>query len=241
MIDSRRGVALKAIIILLQATVVANSLAAVVSPLVSTIAQVETKVIAIAEARRLALGTMVSVEGSVTVPPGTFKSSISDEGFALQDTSGGIYIRMSAHLGLSVHERVRVTGKLAESNGLLAIVPDSVAAVRSLGRGPEVVPQRISTGKVNETTEGRLVRVKGTITRAIASDAPYGSRLFINDGTGEIQVYVSASSKIDLSRLQPGQRVRVVGFSGQYKDHYEVEPRTQADITQLYWKRRPAP
>jgi DNA/RNA endonuclease YhcR with UshA esterase domain len=216
-------------------------LVALAFPLVLRVAQVEAKAISIAEARRSALGTTVTVEGAVTVPSGTFKSSISDEGFAVQDKSGGIYVRMSVNLALSVNERVRVTGRLAEKNGLLAIVPESVDAVRKIGRSSDVAPQKVSTGKINETTEGRLVRVKGMITRALVPDAPYGTRVFINDGTGEIQVYVSASAKIDLSRLHPGQRVRVVGFSGQYQDHYEVEPRFQADILPLSWKRRPPP
>ncbi len=239
MFDSGRAASFRTFII--TATIILSNLVAMAFPVVLRIGQVEAKVISIADARRSALGTSVTVEGAVTVPSGTFKSSISDEGFAVQDKSGGIYVRMSVNLGLSVNERVRVTGKLAESNGLLGIVPDDVNGVRKVGRWPEVAPQKVSTGKINETTEGRLVRVKGMITRALVQDAPYGTRLFINDGTGEIQVYVSASAKIDLSRLHPGQRVRVVGFSGQYQDHYEVEPRFQADIHPLQWKRRPAP
>lgn len=217
------------------------SAAATVSANLAGMAQAQAKVVSIREARRRALGTIVSVEGSVSVPSGTFKSSVADEGFAIEDESGGIYVRMRVNLGLSVEERVRVVGQLVENNGRLAIAPESVEAVRKLGRGPQVTPQRVSTGRVNETTEGRLVRVKGMITRAIVSDMPYGSRLFINDGTGEIQIYVSASAQIDLSRFHVGQRVVVVGFSGQYKDHYEVEPRFQSDIRVLYWKRRPAP
>jgi uncharacterized protein YdeI (BOF family) len=235
-----RSVAVLKVVFILM-TIEANAIAATVSAESAVGVQAEAKVVSIGEARRLALGEVVTVEGSVIVPSGAFKSSISDEGFAVQDKSGGIYVRMSVNIRLSVEERVRVTGKLAENNGLLSIVAESVNAVSKLGRGPEVMPLRVSTGKINETTEGRLVRVKGMITRAVVHDAPYGSRLFINDGTGEIQIYVSASSNIDLSRLHAGQRVSVVGFSGQYKEHYEVEPRFQSDIRVLYWKRRPAP
>ncbi|MBD0326583.1 MAG: hypothetical protein ICV68_09135 [Pyrinomonadaceae bacterium] len=235
----RHVAALKLIFILM--TIEGNAPAEIVSAKPAALAQAEAKVVSIAEARRLALDTVVTVEGSVIVPSGNFKSSISDEGFAIQDGSGGIYVRMNVNMGLSVNERVRVVGQLAENNGLLAVVPESVDAVRKLGRGPEATPLKVSTGKINETTEGRLVRVKGMITRPIVSDMPYGSRLFINDGTGEIQIYVSASAQIDLSRFHAGQRVRVVGFSGQYKDHYEVEPRFASDIRVLHWKRRPAP
>jgi uncharacterized protein YdeI (BOF family) len=192
----------------------------------------QRKVVSIAEARRLPLETMVTIEGSVTVPSGTFRSSISDEGFAVQDRSGGgIYVGMKVDMNLRLGERVRVTGKLARSNEMLTLVPTAGAeGVRRRGRGPQVRPERIATGRVNETTEGRLVKVVGTVTRAIVADAPYGARLFLDDGTGEIQIYVSASAGIDLSSLRPGQQVSATGLSSRYKDHYEIDPRFPADI-----------
>src|SRR5688572_11342891 len=52
------------------------------------------RVVSIAEARALPAGTEVTVEGSITSPPGAFKSSKLDDGFALQDRSGGIYVRV---------------------------------------------------------------------------------------------------------------------------------------------------
>jgi uncharacterized protein YdeI (BOF family) len=194
-------------------------------------ASIQSNVVStIAEARALPLGTEVTIEGSVTVPSGAFKSSLSDEGFALQDGSAGIYVSTGKSHGLSIRRRVRVTGKLSDSNGLLTIVPNDARSVRAQGRGQAALPEMTATGTVSETTEGRLVKVKGTITRPVVSDLPYGSRLFINDGTGEIQVYISASTRINLRRLQPGRRVEATGFSGQYKDHYEVNPRLPSDI-----------
>src|SRR6476659_1138871 len=75
--------------------------------------------ISIAAARHLALGTVVTVEGSVTVPSGVFASSFFDEGFAIQDLTGGIYVSMADNLGLNVRQLARVTGTLADSGGLL--------------------------------------------------------------------------------------------------------------------------
>jgi uncharacterized protein YdeI (BOF family) len=197
------------------------------------------KAMTVAEARRLPAGKVVTLEGTVTVPAGTFKLSISDEGFALEDASGGIYVSMSVNLGLRVGQRVRVTGRLAESNKLLTLSPTETVAV--LGVGTKVQPLAVSTGEVGEMTEGRLLKVAGAITKPVVNDPPYGFRLFINDGTGELQIYVSASTGIDVSGLRPGRRVSVTGFGGQYKDHYEVDPRFPADITVLRWMRRPAP
>ena len=193
----------------------------------------ESQPVSIAKARSLPLGTLVTVEGVVTVPPGAFKSSLSDEGFAIQDSSGGVYVRASTRTDLPLRRRVRVTGKLVDSNGLLTIVPDGTASISALGRRQVVRPRLIKTGKLGETTEGLLLRVRGTVTRAVVDDPPYGFRLFLNDGTGEVQIYVSTSTGITQRGLETGARLEVTGFGGQYKDHYEVNPRLPVDIRLL--------
>src|SRR4051812_29488260 len=80
------------------------------------------KPIAIAEARALPLGTVVTVQGSVTLPSGAFKSSFDDEGFVLQDGTSGIYVSVKTNRGLKVGQRVQVTGKLAETNAQFRII-----------------------------------------------------------------------------------------------------------------------
>ena len=47
------------------------------------------------EARAKGTGTEITIEGFVTVAPGAFKSAMEDEGFALQDSSGGVYVKMT--------------------------------------------------------------------------------------------------------------------------------------------------
>jgi hypothetical protein len=46
----------------------------------------------IRDARTLASGTVTTIKGTVTVPSGAFASSTYDQGFAIQDKTGGIYI-----------------------------------------------------------------------------------------------------------------------------------------------------
>lgn len=193
-------------------------------------AQHTTGVIPAVRARALLPGTLVSLEGTVTVPSGAFKSGTSDEGFALQDGTGGFYVRTASNLGLRVGQRVLVTGQLADSNGQLILVPAEARDVEARGRGTNVRAETYPTGRINEATEGRLVRVEGKVTKPVGNDLPYGYRIFINDGSGEIQAFVYASTGINVRRLQPGQRVAVTGFGGQYDDHYEVIPRFQTDI-----------
>ncbi len=62
----------------------------------------DPKTISIAEARSLPLGTTVTIDGVVTVPSGAFSSSTFDQGFAIQDRTGGIYVSV---LITSIHAR----------------------------------------------------------------------------------------------------------------------------------------
>ncbi|HEY4426559.1 MAG TPA: hypothetical protein VGN10_20275 [Pyrinomonadaceae bacterium] len=190
----------------------------------------EPKTITIAEARSLPLGTIVTIDGVVTVPSGAFSSSTFDQGFAIQDRTGGIYVSVPDNLGFTLRQQVRVTGKLADTvlPGLLVLV--DVTDVKAHGSGPKVKPLPVATGAVGETTEGRLVTITGTITQPIVNDLPFGFIIFVNDGSGEVHSFVCASTGIDVSGLSPGQTVEITGFSGEFAGAFEVDPRIQDDI-----------
>jgi len=190
----------------------------------------DPKTITIAEARALPLGTVVTIDGVVTVPSGAFNSSTFDQGFAIQDRTGGIYISVLDNNGFGLRQQVRVTGKLADTvlPGLLVLV--DVTEIKQHGSGPKVQPLPVATGDVGEDTEGKLVRITGTITQPIINDLPFGFIIFINDGSGEVHSFVCASTGIDVSGLSPGQTIEVTGFSGQFASDFEVDPRIQDDI-----------
>ena len=201
-----------------------------VTPDASYSAPPALKKISIAEARSLPLGTVVTINGSVTVPSGAFSSSTFDQGFAIQDRTGGIYVSVADNPGLTLRQQVRVTGTLADSvlPGLLVLI--DVTEIKVHGRGPKVQPLPVATGEVGEATEGMLVRITGTITQPIVNDLPFGFIIVVNDGSGEVNSFVTASTGIDVSNLSVGQTIEVTGFSGQFADHFEVDPRTQSDI-----------
>lgn len=190
----------------------------------------DPKTITIAEARSLPLGTVVTIDGVVTVPSGAFSSSTFDQGFAIQDRTGGIYVSVPDNLGFTLRQQVRVTGRLADTvlPGLLVLV--DVTDIKAHGSGPKVRPLPVATGDVGEDTEGKLVTISGTITQPIVNDLPFGFIIFINDGSGEVHSFVCASTGIDVSGLSPGQTVEITGFSGEFAGSFEVDPRIQSDI-----------
>jgi DNA/RNA endonuclease YhcR with UshA esterase domain len=182
--------------------------------------------IPIAEARQQAQGT-VTVEGLVTVPSGDFRSSSEDNGFALQDQTGGIWVSLKKDLHLRLGQRVQVTGTLGQSQQKLQIAVDP-ANVKVLP-GKEL---RVATGHVGVATLGFLITVEGTITEPVQKDEQYGYKVFIDDGTGTAQVYINTTTDIDprAPYLKPGRTIRVTGFGNQYDTAYEVDPRSQRDV-----------
>jgi len=186
---------------------------------------------AIGDARRLPLGTVVTVEGSVTVPSGAFSSSSFDEGFAIQDETGGIYVSVATNLGLAVRQRVEVTGQLVDSFGLLTLVPAADSDVEAEGHGRVVRPFWVRTGSVGPANQGLIVRVVGVITQPVEPDPPFGSKVFVDDGSGPIRIFVNTSTGIDVSGLAQGQLLSVIGFSSAFNDP-EIDPRFQSDLKQ---------
>ena len=177
----------------------------------------------IARARRLAEGRAVRVEGVVTVASG-----VIDAGFAIQDATGGIYVAADSALRLQAGERVRVTGRIGDNHGLTTIVP---AETRRIGRAHLPGPRRVRTGRVGEGTEGRVVTVRGTAADSVSSDLPYGYKLWIDDGSGRVQVFFPATGlDFALRRIRRGSEVTVTGFSGQYDRTIEILPRSRADV-----------
>ena len=93
-----------------------------------------------------------------------------------------------------------------------------------------------TTRSVGESTEGSLVRAVGVITQGPIVDGDFGHKLFIDDGSGPITVYVNNGAHTDVSDLAVGQLISATGFSSEFRDattdHYEIDIRTAADLEQ---------
>ncbi|MDC0712083.1 DNA-binding protein [Stigmatella sp. ncwal1] len=190
------------------------------------------KPVSIAEARGRSIGSTVTTQGFVTVQPGAFQSAIGDNGFAIQDRTSGIYVKLEQKLNFGLGTQVRVQGTVDEQNGL-RILKSQPSLVEQIPGTRITEPRSVRTGEVNESTEGLLVQVTGNVTQVFRDDSPNGYELFINDGSGEIQIYVHLTAGFDaatLQALQLGQSITVVGLTAQYETNYEVAPRQPSDL-----------
>jgi hypothetical protein len=229
-----------------------------------TVSTAHGQTLSIAQARQQPLGTVVSVQGWVTVPNVPlciFQSFSFDCGFAMQDNSAGIYVHVPVTPPpsslLALNKKVQVTGCLQDSFGLLILSTDPAdcpeESVTVLSSIKLINPQEFTTCQIGENTEGRLVRVVGTVTEPSELDQGEDEHIFgyrvridsnphpgnpgrCDDGSsGELQVFISVDAQINpfdpqFSFIQIGNQIEVKGFSGQFDDHYEVNPRFKTDI-----------
>lgn len=187
--------------------------------------------VTIAEARQQPDGTTVAIAGVVTVASSRFESALLDQGFAIQDSSGGIYVTMADSASLPVGAAVQVTGTLQDDgHGQRVLQPASWFIQES--EPTLALPQSVSIRGAAQR-QGQLVTVQGIITHDLVDDGPYGDRLWIQDETGTVQVYISRSTQIPIAQLpclQVGNLLRVTGLSSHYDRSDEVMPRRQEDI-----------
>ena len=190
----------------------------------------DLSVIDISEARSITDGITVKVKGVVTVPSGYFASSIP-YGFAIQDETAGIYIVDTSEMRkgqFQLGDKVEVTGIRSESYGLSTI---KEYQTKKVGVAQKVTPALVKTGDINESTEGTLISTSGVIKK-MKNDTPYGYKVYIDDGSGIIDIFVNTSTGMlkDSSNWQIGKAITVTGFSSQYGTEYECDPRVPTDI-----------
>jgi hypothetical protein len=178
-----------------------------------------TQGLTVQQVRASAAGTPVTVEGIVSVPSG-----VIDAGFAITDGEAGIHVAADSTRRYAVGDRVRVTGRRGEAHGMATVQPD---AVERIGKATLPPPKTVRTGEVGEATEGWRVRVSGRAVTPVVSDLPYGYKLWIDDGSGRLQLFFAPT---DLRKVRVGQTVTAIGFSGQYDTVYEVLPTSPADL-----------
>lgn len=167
--------------------------------------------IAVADARRLADGVAVTIEGTLTTDLGALEAGRS--GF-VQDATAGIAVYLEAALAppFQAGFTVRLAGTLDTRYGArtLRVAP---TAVIDLGPGLLPAPDEIATGGVGEVVEGQRVTVAG---RTSGSPTGYadGLGILVDDGTGQVRVIVGPEALVGAS-IPSGTLVRATGPVGQ--------------------------
>jgi DNA/RNA endonuclease YhcR with UshA esterase domain len=158
--------------------------------------------------------------------------------YRLTDATGSILLllwqnvleEVPGRLYLYPGSQVRVSGQVLEYQGHLEIVPRDAAGVTLVAHGDRQPVEERSLSGITPSDEGRVFTVSGTVTR---SESRGWLRLWIDDGTGEMLIYLPERLVPYLPQgLSPGVRLAVTGEVDIYQGVLEIIPLAGADVVQ---------
>lgn len=184
------------------------------------IAGAAVKSVALADIREEEEGTSVTAEGVVSVPPGFLGERI------LYVAGSGIQIYW--HEGkwplLKLGDKISVTGKLGSSLGEARLKVSGAEFIKKVAGGEPPTPHVLETGDINEDREGWLVTVQGEVVKTS------GDTFYIDDGSGEVKIYIKETTHIDKPKMKQGVAVTITGVVSETSSGYRVLPRFQEDV-----------
>ena len=192
-----------------------------------------------AETRAIASITAEDVDKTLTVElAGIAAVDYLSKGvkYTLTDASGSIALLVWQDVLEEVTDRhdllpgsqVRVTGRIDEYEGELEIVPRGGEGVTVVNRGSRPPVEERSMAAIAAPDEGRVLTVQGALDRI---EGRGWLRLWLQDGTGEILIFVPERVVPYLPPgLGPGTRLRVTGEVEIYQGSLEIIPLAGADV-----------
>jgi len=195
--------------------------------LVKTEPPIDPGVAWISDVRELPYGTDVTVIGVVTAP-----DTMSTRTFYVQDKSAGIMVHYPSNLTFDANygDQVRIEGITGEFNGEKQIVMSQLEVVEEDVQVPE--PKVTSIAGLDEN-EGLLVKLERVTIRSITTYSSGSSNVDITDETGSTILRIEARTGIDVSGLEVGEEIEVIGISCKYQGTPQIKARFQNDIIVL--------
>ncbi|WP_102028923.1 5'-nucleotidase C-terminal domain-containing protein [Salirhabdus sp. Marseille-P4669] len=195
-----------------------------------------SEVLTIEEARNAPLNTTVTIEGIVTadnaaIGGGRLSTYIQDEtaGINLFDFDA------TGYQELQKGDKVKVTGKLDEYNGLKEIVPSSPDNVEVLSSGNTLpAPQEITLADMQdeaiaEPLEGSIVKVNGYVSSVPSSPAGGGYNVSLMDADFNSTTLRVMEDALDISNVKEGKWYDITAVLSQYNT-YQLIPTEASDI-----------
>jgi len=169
--------------------------------------------IAIAMARTLPTGALVTLSGQLTTALGLLDGGST--GY-LDDGTGGMALHLdSADWPLfPAGTFVSATGVLGERHGEMTLLLGSASDIAFLAAGTRPSPLWAATGLAREDLESRLIAVQAWVTSGLQPVAGCAGAT-VDDGTGPLNVVVPLAVLVEADGLAPGNQVELIGVLSQ--------------------------
>lgn len=166
-------------------------------------------------------GDFVKVKGTVAVKPGILGSQI----FYIVGSPGiQVYSYYKKFPVLTVGDYVEVAGELSVAYGEMRLKTKEVDDIKVVEHRDPPAPTVFSCGDISEEQSGQLVKIAGEITEK------KGSLAYLDDGTGEVEIYIKKTAGIDARKLKEGEEAAVTGIVSQSRGEIRILPRFNDDV-----------
>jgi DNA/RNA endonuclease YhcR with UshA esterase domain len=180
----------------------------------------------IQSARDAAEGTVVTVEGTVSVDPGPFGSS----SFYFQDASAGIAVFQSGAPEMDIGDVIQVTGTRSSFNDEVQLGNATVTIIEEDAGEPQ--RRAITAGDLNaDMFQGELVTIAGfTVDSVTNVDGFDNHNVNGKDANGDdMVVRVDSRTGIGSAFWTAGMTYTVSGVASRFRDTFELKPRMPED------------
>ncbi len=174
-------------------------------------------------------GDVIVSSGTVAVLPSILGSQyfyiVSGAGDEM--TGVQIYSYKKDFPALKIGDVIEVTGAIGITQGEMRIKIKTKDGIQIIGSGIAPDARLMSIEAIGDENVGQLVSVSGDITEAKSTYA------FIDDGSGELKIYIKATTGISAKTLKEGSAFTVSGILGQTSSGLRLMPRSQDDIVMV--------
>jgi DNA/RNA endonuclease YhcR with UshA esterase domain len=194
----------------------------------------------IGTARTQAVGTLVTVLGNITAPPGVFNGANpgANSEVWVQDSTGGIAVFAVLTADSATYrlgDRIEVTGTLGLFSGQLQIAsPPSPRPTVIKKFGNTIIAPKVATGaEVNaRTDEGKLIRINGLVVTAVGGGTSNAFNVTTTASDGQTVVVRVNGLATGLTRANfaVGNTYDVTGVLTQFNGAAQIKPRFRTDV-----------
>lgn len=175
----------------------------------------------IAETKDAASGTSVELKGWVSSVPG----ALGQHAFYFTDGMTGISVRSTiTPPKLNIGDAVKVRGDRRTQSGEAYVRVTEKDGIVATGTPREIVPERMQASVIDGDTVGMLVTVTGDIT------ALSGGRFTLDDGSGEVTVYIKSTTGFKKPAVHVGDTLTVTGIVSMTSGGIRLLPRIIEDV-----------
>ncbi|MCX6799792.1 MAG: lamin tail domain-containing protein [Candidatus Falkowbacteria bacterium] len=178
--------------------------------------------VALEDVKQFAVGDSVRTAGIVAVLPGVFGVQY----FYIVDENAGIqiYSNKKSFPKLNIGDYVAVTGELSQTNNELRLKITKLEDIKKIRKGVIPAIDLVGSDDINETLVGQLKKIQGVITEK------KGSTIYLDDGGGEIQIYLKKGTGIKAKNIIEGKNYTITGVFAMTSAGIKLMPRSFSDL-----------